>query len=183
MGYKRTDTTVYIVHWPAIGAFKVGCSERQRWRTFLLRGADLLSLTPFGNAVAAYQHEGRLHQVASSTCRPAFGSRGDGFAECYRVPDGRRATEIPLMLAGMLNLGEHQSGSAQAGDRAYAPPMLQVCSSNAHTDAPTYEHLLTLLDHLPLSNARRGVHRNRSTGDLAGLTASAPRGRNGGHHG
>ena len=41
MGYKRTDHTVYVVHWPEPNVFKVGCSERQRWRMFTLRGAEI----------------------------------------------------------------------------------------------------------------------------------------------
>lgn len=54
---------------------------------------------------------------------------------------------------------EHMPEHARASESAYAPSMLKNAPRNAHTYIQTYKHLPTLLDHLALRNARRGVAR------------------------
>ena len=163
MGYKQTRPTVYVVHWPAIDVFKVGCTERQRWRMYLLRGAQLIALHEFDSVSAAYGYEGQCHRLLESLCSPGFGStadaepyvgvRGDGYLECYQLPTDVPAIEIAALIAAELDT----QASGEHSGRAYAPTLLETCPSNAHTDRHTYKHQPTLASYLTLSNARRGV--------------------------
>ena len=97
--------TVYAVHWPDINVFKIGFSERKRWRAFLNRGANLIGLLDdFANASEGYDFEYACHIVSSEVCRPGFessvearpylGGSGGGYVECYRVPGDLMPSEI-----------------------------------------------------------------------------------------
>lgn len=98
-------STVYAVHWPEINVFKIGFSERRRWRAFVNRGANLIGLLDdFANASEGYDFEHACHIVSREVCRPGFrtaaeanpylGNAGGGYVECYQVPGDLMPTEI-----------------------------------------------------------------------------------------
>jgi hypothetical protein len=105
--------TVYAVHWPEINVFKVGISERKRWRTFVNRGANVLAIMDdFDDYIGASDFEAACHFAAESVCRPAFtsareavsylGNHGGGYMECYRVPGDLMPSEILRFLDSQL---------------------------------------------------------------------------------
>jgi hypothetical protein len=95
MGYKPVDPTVYVVSWDADRVVKVGYSDRQRWRPFVIRGGRLVSLTSFDAFMDASNLEQDVHAVLRRHFRGAFGSArdavpylgsgGSGYLECYRM--------------------------------------------------------------------------------------------------
>lgn len=112
--------TVYAVHWPEINVFKIGFSERQRWKAFVNRGANVIGLLDdFAAGTSGYDFEYACHLVSSEVCRPGFksaeeaapylGGRGGGYMECYRVPGDLMPSEI----VGFVN-SELASFHAQA---------------------------------------------------------------------
>jgi hypothetical protein len=69
--YKRTAPMVYAVHWPEINVFKIGYSDCQRWKLFMNRGANLLSLMEFGSTTEAFDFESACHLALWPSCGPA----------------------------------------------------------------------------------------------------------------
>lgn len=104
MGYKATEPTVYVVEWPEIHVVKAGFSCNQRWRSFTLRGAEVVDLVRFPSSMDAFEFESvvlaafRAQCVAgfpdSDAAEPYLGNRGGGWAECFTLPAGRRAIDI-----------------------------------------------------------------------------------------
>lgn len=95
MGYKRTVDTVYAVYWADDQILKVGYSEYQRWKPFVARGAEVLSLRTFDTYDEASALEQTCHSLLRHVCERAFDSRaearpylggsGGGYLECYRM--------------------------------------------------------------------------------------------------
>jgi hypothetical protein len=95
VGYKRTAHTVYVVYWPEERLLKVGYSERQRWKPFVARGAEVLALKQFSSYDAASFYEHTCHKIMRQVCprpftsahqaRQYLGSDGGGYRECYRM--------------------------------------------------------------------------------------------------
>ena len=97
MGYGLTYPTVYVVGWRDAGVIKNGFSTRQRWRKFLLRGADLLALYEFPTGSgSALMFESYLENRASFLYPSAFPTRTAeaaallgpdcaGYVECFRA--------------------------------------------------------------------------------------------------
>lgn len=93
-GWARTAPTTYFVAWPD-GVFKVGYSERQRWRRFLLRGARVARLVPFADFRDAFALEEQALAVLRRYAPDAFdmsvaaeghlGCRGGGWLECVQL--------------------------------------------------------------------------------------------------
>lgn len=104
MGYKRTTHTIYAVAWPEINVLKVGYSENQRWRPFLLRGGEVVQLSEFDDVVSAFSFESVCHRALRRICRTAFesatpavpflGAAGGGWSECYRIPGDLTGREL-----------------------------------------------------------------------------------------
>lgn len=105
MGYKRTEPTVYIVHWPEIGVVKAGYSCNQRWRAFALRGATVVDLVPCEDSTDAFALEHVVEEALRRECRkraftsaddaaPYLGNRGGGWLECWKLPPGRTPMQI-----------------------------------------------------------------------------------------
>ena len=113
--YSRTKPTVYAVYWPEINVFKVGFSEHQRWRMFVLRGAKILGLLDnFDSFSQALNFEDACHLALWPTCRPGFssakeaapylGASGGGYVECFRVPGDLMPSEILLFIDTQLEV-------------------------------------------------------------------------------
>lgn len=111
--YSRTRPTVYLVHWPEINVFKVGYSDFQRYRTFTLRGANLIDTKQFDSIDDGLNFEKACHYaLRDGGCSPAFrqaseaveylGSEGAGYSECFRLPADLTAPEIPQYIDAML---------------------------------------------------------------------------------
>jgi hypothetical protein len=109
----KTEPTIYAVYWPTLNVFKIGFSERKRWRSFLNRGAELLLLkTDFAGLSQAFDFEAACHLVANEVCRPGFesaedahpylGNQGGGYKECYRVPADLMPSEILAFIDSRL---------------------------------------------------------------------------------
>jgi len=104
MGYARTKPTVYVVHWPQIRVVKVGFSAERRWRSFEIRGADVVGLMEFSDAGEAFDFEYACHMGLQNVCRKAFlssqdavpylGNGGGGYLECYVLPADLMHSEI-----------------------------------------------------------------------------------------
>ncbi|GAS95493.1 uncharacterized protein RMCC_2459 [Mycolicibacterium canariasense] len=104
MGYKRTTHTVYLVHWPEINVFKIGYTEFQRYRAFVVRGANILKLFPFPTSTEAFDLETICHDVLWNLCEggfdtpqeatPYLGNRGGGYVECFKTPADLMPSEI-----------------------------------------------------------------------------------------
>ena len=77
MGRKRHDLAVYVVSWDDQGIVKIGTTNCQRWRTFMLRGARLIVVWTTKDA---YELEGNVHRALASQWKPAFSDRGGGRA-------------------------------------------------------------------------------------------------------
>lgn len=86
---------VYVVYWPKNGVFKVGFSAVWRWKSFILRGADVVELYEFESSSDAFAIEGWLQESADALTDRAFpectaearellGHKGGGYLECYR---------------------------------------------------------------------------------------------------
>ena len=95
MGYAQTLPMVYVVGWRDAGVIKNGFSMRQRWRKFLLNGAELLALYEFSDSTGrAIQFESYLEQRAAFLYPSAFkvksvdaaallGPDCGGYLECF----------------------------------------------------------------------------------------------------
>jgi hypothetical protein len=111
MSYHKTNPTVYAVMFDERKTIKIGCSSVQRWRNF--RGAALLQLIEFTNAIDAYYLEAKLHTAFRSQFPPAFASaaeanpfllnRGGGWMECYLVEDESKARSLFESIVGVAN--------------------------------------------------------------------------------
>lgn len=106
-GYATTEPTVYVVAWPEAGVIKNGYSERQRWRKFVLRGAEVVALYRFpSDFSAAFQFEAYLEGKASMLYPRAFPEKCDeaarllgpdcgGYAECFRADPDEWTSLLP----------------------------------------------------------------------------------------
>lgn len=140
MSWARHPLCLYVVAWPD-GVFKVGITERRRWRGFELRGAELLYLKATPDAC---EIETAIHEHLRLAADPAFqtsaeavshlGVGGGGYLECYR----------PC------------SGTAQAD--AQASQVEQT--THERTDVLT-NVLVTTEDISPLSDARSARRKDR----------------------
>ncbi len=102
--YSRTKPTVCVVHWPDHGVIKAGYGERQRWRPFVLRGAEVVDLIEFDTSTDAFAFETVVLDMLESLCAPAFvsasesvallGNSGSGHLECYLLPSGISPMEL-----------------------------------------------------------------------------------------
>ena len=105
MGRKRHDLAVYVVSWDDHGIVKIGTTNCQRWRTFMLRGARLIAVW---TAKDAYELEGDVHRTMASRWKPAFadraaavpflGSHGSGWCECYLMSADEAVDVLKRML-------------------------------------------------------------------------------------
>lgn len=119
MGYARTKDTVYVVHWPEINVFKVGYSAQQRWRSFVLRGANVLKLMEFDTSTEAFLVEGGCHAALWEVSRspfqtpleaaPYLGNGGGGYVECFKVPGDLMASEILEYIRTLLGASNAQA--------------------------------------------------------------------------
>lgn len=106
MGYKATRPHVYVVQWPKIGVIKAGFSCNQRWRSFVLRGAEVVDLIAFDTSSDAFEFESVVLDALRKACLPAFpdwksaepylGKAGGGWAECFLLPPGKKAIDLLL---------------------------------------------------------------------------------------
>jgi hypothetical protein len=106
VGRKRHDLAIYVVSWDALGIVKVGTTNCQRWRTFVLRGARLVGVRTMKGA---FDLEGAAHQAIASQWKPAFadrtaaapflGNQGSGWCECYLMPAHEAVAVLKHMLA------------------------------------------------------------------------------------
>ena len=117
MGYRKTKHTIYTVFWPKRRIIKVGYSEKQRWRSFEIRGANTIGLMEFDDISDALAFERACHYGLSRVCRPAFpssstaskylGHGGGGYSECYVLP-------ADLMESEMLDFIDYQLADVHA---------------------------------------------------------------------
>ncbi|AVP67335.1 hypothetical protein [Prescottella equi] len=104
MGYKKTAPTIYVVAWAADRIVKVGYSDRQRWRPFVLRGAEVVDLIEFESVTDAFDFESWAHGALLRLCERAFssaadaakylGNAGGGWKECYVIPAGMEVADL-----------------------------------------------------------------------------------------
>lgn len=104
MSYKRTVHTTYLVHWPDTNILKVGYSQCQRWRPFVLRGAVIVDLIEFPDSTGAFEMETVIQEAldrvipraytSAEQAVDALGGRGGGWKECYRLPAGQTPLEV-----------------------------------------------------------------------------------------
>lgn len=107
-GYKKHNPTTYVVQWPD-GVVKVGYTEKQRWRKFVILGATVLATYEFDSHVPAFAAEqmgldwlaqhGAQAFGALADSRMHVGPDGGGYKECYRIGPG---TDAQALLAHML---------------------------------------------------------------------------------
>ena len=160
-GYKQTDPTCYIVDWPEAGVFKIGYTAKQRYRKFVLRGANVVALHAVPGSTAAFSLECYFENYALMLCRRAFHEKTDearallgpdagGYLECHRG-DGHEF--YALML-------KHCSSSIAQIEGA-------ASGASTTTDGRTYER--TDADGLsPTSDTPSYVTRTRTYGFLDG---------------
>lgn len=96
-GYKKHNPTTYVVQWPD-GVVKVGYSEKQRWRKFVLLGATVVALYEFDSHVPAFAAEtwgqdwlrahGELAFPTIGDSRLHVGPDGGGYCECFVIHPG-----------------------------------------------------------------------------------------------
>lgn len=152
--------TVYAVHWPKINVFKIGFSEKRRWRAFEARGANVLDLMDFDDVSNAYAFEDACHYVMTEVCRSAFtsgkeaapylGGQGGGYMECYRVPADLMPREILEFVDCQLNA---LAPSEHMPEHHAAEQYTDVTDVLTKNNSPS-EHVLTL------SDARGGATEN-----------------------
>ena len=88
-GYKTTCPTTYVVAWRKQGIIKNGFSTCQRWRKFVLTGADLLALYEFPTRGArAVTFETYLDAKAGFIYPRAFDSKQEARESGLLGPDG-----------------------------------------------------------------------------------------------
>lgn len=120
MGYQTTDPTCYVVDWPDAGVFKIGYSAQQRWRSFVLKGANIVALHPFPQSTGAFNLETYFENCAQMLYPGAFdektpeaqsllGPDCGGYLECHRG-DGHEFYALMLKHCS--------SGIAQIVERA-----------------------------------------------------------------
>lgn len=100
----------YVVAWPD-HIVKAGfAGESRRWKHFVGKGAELLAVYAFQNALNAMFLENHAHELMSYLGVPAFdeksqsipylGLSGGGWMECYRLPPAR----LPFLLEAVLQV-------------------------------------------------------------------------------
>jgi hypothetical protein len=106
-GYGITHPMVYVVGWRDAGVIKNGFSTRQRWRKFLLNGAELIALYEFpGKSGSAGMFESYLEQRAGFLYPRAFRTKTEdaakllgpdcsGYLECFRADVDDWAALLP----------------------------------------------------------------------------------------
>lgn len=93
-GYKKTAPMVYVVSWPQSKVVKVGFTAKQRYRHFVINGAELNVRYEFEDAHSAFEFETFGHdwlRVNSAgyafetldSSKPFMGPDGGGYAECF----------------------------------------------------------------------------------------------------
>jgi hypothetical protein len=110
--------SVYLVRWPD-GVTKVGYTSFKRWRTFELRGAEVLAVWAFDDCTDGLACEEDMQQALPFPLRfrsareaiPYLGSGGGGYLECYATP-----TDIPnsAVLAMLASIATEHGGEAMA---------------------------------------------------------------------
>ena len=106
---------VYVVAWASEGVFKIGYTERTRWRKFLATGAEMVALYTFDSHSDAFHVESWLQSAADELGPRAFPAvndlarnllrdKGGGYRECYiGSPDHARAVISRAMQLAMPN--------------------------------------------------------------------------------
>lgn len=120
MSARPDAPTVYVVAWPAINVFKVGFSSVRRWNAFVSRGAEVVRLFEFDDAIEALNVEAWLHDQArglhsfafdsvDDRARNALGRKAGGYAECYQgSPEDAEGFVLGAMLRA-LQLSKEQA--------------------------------------------------------------------------
>lgn len=103
MGYKETAPTTYVVFWPESRVIKAGYSAFQRWRKFVIQGAQVVKLVEFPSCTEAFALESRIMEKLRSDYEYAFdtldesrgllGPDGGGWCECFQLPPGVSPTD------------------------------------------------------------------------------------------
>jgi hypothetical protein len=95
MNRRTYQPTTYVVRWGDV--WKAGFTTGKRWRSFELRGADVVSVTTYTNGLDALAAENLIESWLSHLGHPAFqskddaapwlGNQGGGWTECYCLCD------------------------------------------------------------------------------------------------
>lgn len=102
---------VYVVAWRDERIVKAGStSGRKRWRGFVNRGAELISLTECVTIDDCLKYEGQLRTYLASVGEHAFSTRieglpylgGGGYLECFRIPDMRLLRALPAHAPSIM---------------------------------------------------------------------------------
>lgn len=153
MSRTRHPATVYLVTWDSAGIFKIGVTNRKRWRDFTLRGARLVALCEsedyaddieFAAHLTARRIWPRPFRSAIEA-EPYLGRGGGGWLECY---SGSAAFAELLLPHGYEHGSEHMlkhrfsTCSSIAGQhaRALRGQVLEQCVTricNGRTDGLT----------------------------------------------
>jgi hypothetical protein len=134
----------YVVRWPD-GVVKVGITERQRYKSFMARGASLVALahgechlSPLDAEMAGHRFLWERFPMAfrgRGEAEPYLGNRGGGWMECYRPPVGYDLSGLVAMLTSIT--------SKQCTD-----------AKHTHTDTHTHRRSSATRRDIPLSYAR-----------------------------
>lgn len=123
-GYKKHAPTIYVVFKDDV--VKVGFTEKQRWRKFVLLGCELLATYEFETAREAFDFEtfghawlrsiGAALAFSSIEASAGFvGPDGGGYAECYSLDRSMLGPMLEHLAEHAPKHGaKHQFGSAQA---------------------------------------------------------------------
>jgi len=94
---EKLGHAVYVVVWRDQRIVKAGYTHRKRWREFVARGGELLSVTRFATSREAFAFEDDLLDFLGGVAIPAFNSASDaaeilglsgqGYSECWRLDD------------------------------------------------------------------------------------------------
>ena len=110
---EPSPATVYVVWWRQPDIIKVGYTNQSRWRVFEPRGADVLALWQFPNALDALDFESFCHRELEALLPLAFADKteakesrlvpgGCGHMECYQLGDEWTATDVLEYLSAHL---------------------------------------------------------------------------------
>jgi hypothetical protein len=141
---SRDISCCYVVRWPD-GVVKVGITERQRYKSFVARGGQVVALA-HGRCIwseSEAEERGQLYLGARfpmafrdrDEAVPSLGSRGGGWMECYRASLGYDLSHLVAMLASIT--------SKQCTD-----------AKHRHTDIHTDRRSSATREEMTLSNAR-----------------------------
>lgn len=92
---RKGQPATYVVHWGDV--WKAGFTTGHRWRSFELRGAEVVDVTIHDDWREAILAEGAIESWLSHLGHPAFackadavpwlGNQGGGYTECYCLCD------------------------------------------------------------------------------------------------